>query len=114
MKRIKLTKSSVKQKVINIGFTCMILALVYPTMVYATSSTGSSTVTTSLRGLQDVLMSIVTSVGTLVAIWGILELSISMSSNDGTSMASALKRIAGGVIAMIAPIILVAIMPAVS
>lgn len=80
-------------------------------MVYGITShaTGGDAVSSSMAGLQSILVSFITSVGALITLWGIFEWGQSMQSNDGMQQSSAFKRLGGGLIMVIAPQILAAI-----
>lgn len=69
-------------------------------------ATSSETVSVSLSGLQGIAESFVSSIGTIITLWGIFEWGNSMQSNDGMQQSSAIKRMGGGLIMCIAPKIL--------
>ena len=59
-------------------------------------------ITTGMGTIFDIIAALVTGFGGILALWGFLEWSIAMGSQDGTSSAHAIKRIAGGMVAALA------------
>lgn len=62
-----------------------------------------SIVTEKFEILQDIILSVVTAIGVIIALWGIFELGNAMQKHDGSAMSSAFKRIGGGLIMIVAP-----------
>lgn len=65
--------------------------------------TGSSAITTGFNSLMDIVKALVTSIGSIVTLWGFFEWGTSMQSQDGVMQSSAFKRIGGGLIMILAP-----------
>ena len=82
-----------------------VMSLVSSEFVYAAtnSSSGASTVTSSFSSLTDIVTALVSSIGTIVLLWGFFEWGTSMQSTDGVMQSSAFKRIGGGLIMVLAP-----------
>ena len=82
-----------------------VMSLVSSELVYAAtnSSSGASTVTSSFSSLTDIVTALVSSIGTIVLLWGFFEWGTSMQSTDGVMQSSAFKRIGGGLIMVLAP-----------
>lgn len=112
MKRIKEFKMD-KKKVINRvkrTVSKMVCCAMFSMLIGIDSfATSSNTVEASLSGFQDILESFVTSVGSMITLWGIFEWGNSMQSNDGMQQSAAFKRIGGGLIMCIAPNVLTSI-----
>lgn len=64
------------------------------------------TISNALSNLVGLVMGAVTAIGTLLVLWGIAEWGISMNGGGGVEMANSWKRIAGGIVLVIAPQIL--------
>ena len=82
-----------------------VMSLVSSEFVYAAtnSTSGASTVTSSFSSLTDIVTALVSSIGTIVLLWGFFEWGTSMQSTDGVMQSSAFKRIGGGLIMVLAP-----------
>lgn len=75
--------------------------------VYASATKPDlSGVTGPLNVLYSIVAAIISSIGLIITLWGISEFGIAFQSNDGTSQAHSFKRIAGGLIMVLAPQIL--------
>lgn len=86
-------------------FIMGVMSAASPEMAYAAtnSSSGASTVTSSFSSLTDIVTALVSSIGTIVLLWGFFEWGTSMQSTDGVMQSSAFKRIGGGLIMVLAP-----------
>lgn len=104
MKNNKINKAATH--ITKVMGSSLLLSMVYGMTAYAT---GGDAVSSSMSGLQDVLVSFITSVGALITLWGIFEWGQAMQSNDGMQQSSSFKRIGGGLIMVIAPQILASI-----
>lgn len=79
--------------------------------VYATDATDAAGVVTGkFSSFQNLLGGIVSSIGSIVTLWGISEWGIAFQGSEGTMQANAFKRIGGGFVMAMAPQILAAIM----
>ena len=58
----------------------------------------------------NVVSGIVSSIGSIITLWGISEWGIAFQGSEGTMQANAFKRIGGGFVMAMAPQILAAIM----
>lgn len=93
-------------------FICNALALFYITPVFAASATdGANVITTSFATLIAIVTALISSFGSLVLLWGIMEWGISMQSQDGTMQSMAFKRIGGGLVMVLAPQLFNAFIP---
>ncbi|MCP1110264.1 hypothetical protein [Ohessyouella blattaphilus] len=98
-------KEEISMKVLATLGTVKLGVLTYAPYANATGA-GAGIVSSGFNNLIDVVKAIVTSIGILLTLWGIGEFGISMSSQDGASQAHAMKRIGGGILAALAPQIL--------
>lgn len=71
-----------------------------PAFVYAA---GAGDVTAKFNSLKEIVTALVSSIGTIVLLWGFFEWGTSMQSTDGVMQSSAFKRIGGGLIMVLAP-----------
>ena len=76
--------------------------------VYAANAAG--VVTGKFTAFQDLLGGIISSIGSIITLWGISEWGIAFQGSEGTMQANAFKRIGGGFVMAMAPQILAAIM----
>ena len=80
------------------------LAVAMPVPVFAAGNT--TAITTSFKSIYNIIAAIVTSIGQLYLLWGVFEWATSLNSQDGTAQSMALKRIAAGLVACMAPTII--------
>lgn len=67
----------------------------------AFAASGSSIITNGFQNLTDLVKAFVSSIGTIVVLWGLFEWGNSMQSNDGMMQSAAFKRIGGGLVMML-------------
>lgn len=85
----------------------MIVACRPELVVYAKDKTNDmSTVTAKFDTLKNLVATIVSGVGVIVSLWGISEFGMALQGNDGMMQSHSFKRIAGGLIMVLAPQIL--------
>lgn len=60
-------------------------------------------ITTAFDSIYDIVAAIISSIGSLILLWGVFEWSQSMSMQDGGAQAMAFKRIASGVVSILVP-----------
>lgn len=60
-------------------------------------------ITSQFDKLLNIVLSIISSCGTIFTVWGIFEWGIAFQGQDGTAQAHAFKRIAGGLVIIVAP-----------
>ena len=85
-----------------------IFGVISPDIALAAGAEGSSgaaggTITSGFTNLLDIVKSLVSSIGTIVLLWGFFEWGTSMQSQDGVMQSSAFKRIGGGLVMVLAP-----------
>lgn len=96
----KITKTFFSMFILTILMTC--------TSVYATEA--ANVVTAKFTAFQNLLGGIISSIGSIITLWGISEWGIAFQGSEGTMQANAFKRIGGGFVMAMAPQILSAIM----
>ena len=72
------------------------------TPVFA-ADTGAQLVTNSFSTLISIVTALVSSIGSIVLLWGFFEWGTAMQSQEGVMQANAFKRIGGGLVMVIAP-----------
>lgn len=95
-----ITKPFFSMFILTILMTC--------TPVYATEA--ANVVTAKFTAFQNLLGGIISSIGSIITLWGISEWGIAFQGSEGTMQANAFKRIGGGFVMAMAPQILSAIM----
>lgn len=74
-----------------------------PVLASEVAAGGAAIVTEGLNSLIDIIKAFVSSVGTMVVLWGLFEWGNSMQGHDGMMQAAAFKRIGGGLIMTLGP-----------
>lgn len=99
-----------KKRIIKtaVAFTLALAFLCRPELVvYAASKKGDmSAITTQFDTLKNLVATIVSGIGVIISLWGISEFGMAMQGNDGMMQSHSFKRIAGGLIMVLAPQIL--------
>ncbi len=95
-----ITKTFFSMFILTILMTC--------TPVYATEA--ANVVTAKFTAFQNLLGGIISSIGSIITLWGISEWGIAFQGSEGTMQANAFKRIGGGFVMAMAPQILSVIM----
>ena len=95
-----ITKTFFSMFILTILMTC--------TPVYATEA--ANVVTAKFTAFQNLLGGIISSIGSIITLWGISEWGIAFQGSEGKMQANAFKRIGGVFVMAMAPQILSAIM----
>lgn len=77
-----------------------------PVITMAAENGSAGSITSSFDNLKEVVTSIISGIGTIITLWGISEWGLSYQGSDGMSQAQGFKRIAGGLVMLLAPQIL--------
>lgn len=72
-------------------------------MANATTTIDTSSITSSFDNLKSIVTAIISSIGVIITLWGVSEWGIAFQGQDGTMQATAFKRIAGGMVMILAP-----------
>lgn len=78
----------------------------YPQMaVFAADEpvTGAQLVSNSVGKVYDILAAFVSSVGSIIVLWMLFEMGMAVQSQEGTMQANGIKRVGGGLIMVLAP-----------
>ena len=114
-RHIKMIKYRI-QNVDAVRFFQVMLALLITTVIMAGevspvyAAEAANVVTAKFTSLQNLVSGIVSSIGSIITLWGISEWGIAFQGSEGTMQANAFKRIGGGFVMAMAPQILAAIM----
>lgn len=77
----------------------------------AYAATDLSVFTDSMHVFYELVAAVISSIGLIIALWGISEFGISFQGSDGTMQAYSFKRIAGGLVMVFAPQLLPLLVP---
>lgn len=69
-------------------------------------TTDTTVITAKFDDLKDIVTAIISSFGLIITLWGISEWGMAFQGQDGMMQAHAFKRIAGGLVMILAPQIL--------
>lgn len=83
--------------------TLNVVLFTHPVLASEVATGGAAIVTEGLISLIDIIKAFVSSVGTMVVLWGLFEWGNSMQGHDGMMQAAAFKRIGGGLIMTLGP-----------
>lgn len=83
---------------------CMMLLV--STLIMSTPVFASSAVEGKFTGFKDIVVSFVTGIGLIITLWGIFEFGNAMQTQEGGATSQAMKRVGGGLVMIIAPEIL--------
>ena len=79
-------------------------ALIFQPALFTNATTIDTTpIKSSFDNLKAIVTAIISSIGTIITLWGISEWGIAFQGQDGTMQASAFKRIGGGMVMVLAP-----------
>ena len=88
-----------------IGLSVFVM-IYYPQMaVFAADDpvTGAQLVSNSVGKVYDILAAFVSSVGSIIVLWMLFERGMAVQSQEGTMQANGIKRVGGGLIMVLAP-----------
>ena len=88
-----------------IGLSVFVM-IYYPQMaVFAADDpvTGAQLVSNSVGKVYDILAAFVSSVGSIIVLWMLFEMGMTVQSQEGTMQANGIKRVGGGLIMVLAP-----------
>lgn len=92
------------KRMMQMAAACLMLALLASQPVLAS---GAGAVTAKFNILKDIVATVVSSIGTIVTLWGLFEFGNSMQTQEGGAQSQAMRRIGGGLVMVIAPQLLV-------
>lgn len=78
--------------------------------VYA-STNGTNLITNGFANLQSLVTGFVSSIGSIIVLWGLFEWGNSMQAQDGMMQTMAFRRIGGGLVMTLGPQLLPILLP---
>lgn len=102
------SKKSVTGKYQNLAVTArgavlsIAFALAFCMPVFAAED-GAAVVTNGFNVIVGIIAAVVSSIGTLLLLWGLFEWAIALNTQDGGAQSMAFKRIGAGIIAVLGP-----------
>ncbi len=82
------------------------LAITYCMPVFAAGEDGAAVVTNGFNVIVGIIAAIVSSIGTLLLLWGLFEWAMALNTQDGGAQSMAFKRVGSGIVATLGPQIL--------
>lgn len=99
-----------KSRYVRLAFLFIFVAALmceHPFLANAATTTIDTTpITENFNRLKAIVVAIISSIGTIITLWGISEWGLAFQGQDGMMQASAFKRIGGGMVMIMAPQIL--------
>lgn len=72
----------------------------------AMAATGSQSAVDTINNLKDLMLNVLSAIGVIAIIWGIVQMALGFHSQDGTQKVHGVMAIAGGaIIAAIGPVL---------
>lgn len=90
------------------------LAMSYGMQAFAAGEDGAAVVTNGFSIIIGIVSAIVSSIGTLLLLWGLFEWAMALNTQDGGAQSMAFKRVGSGIVAVLGPQILPLITAAMS
>lgn len=80
-----------------------LLSVLMSATVLAASGSGEDLISSGFDAIYNIIAAIVSSVGALLLLWGVFEWAQSLNTQDGAAQSMAFKRVAAGLVAILAP-----------
>ena len=115
MKKQKIKLSETQRKALQflmIAAFVSIFIFVTQLTVFAEegATDGAAIVTGAFNNLTAIITAIVSSIGSIILLWALFEIGVSMQSQEGTMQAMGFKRVGGGLVITLAPQLVSAIL----
>lgn len=93
------------KKAVNAAFSIFLLTVLTCVPVFAAGGEpgGPEIITNGFTTIYNIIAAIVSSVGTMLLLWGVFEWAQALNTQDGGAQSMAFKRIASGLVACLAP-----------
>ena len=95
--------------VAQFGVGCLLLFFAVNVPVFAAGNVDTSQITGGFDAIYQVIAAIVSAIGSIFLLWGLFEWAQSLNTQDGGAQSIAFKRIGSGLIATLAPQIIMVI-----
>lgn len=81
------------------------IVMYYPqTVVFAAdASEGAQLVSDTVGKVYDIMAAFVSSVGAIIVLWMLFEMGMAVQSQEGTMQANGIKKVGGGLVMVLAP-----------
>lgn len=81
------------------------IVMYYPQTVAlaAGASEGAQLVNDSIGKVYDIMAAFVSSVGSIIVLWMLFEMGLAVQSQEGTMQANGIKKVGGGLVMVLAP-----------
>lgn len=91
-----------KTQLIKVCIVTSVILMSYQMPVFAAEDP-SAIIDSGFDVIYNIIAAIVSALGTIYLLWGVFEWSQSLNTQDGGAQSIAFKRIAAGIVAMLAP-----------
>ena len=108
-KLVNPTKKEWYWHVAQFGVGCLLLFFAVNVPVFAAGNVDTSQITGGFDAIYQVIAAIVSAIGSIFLLWGLFEWAQSLNTQDGGAQSIAFKRIGSGLIATLAPQIIMVI-----
>lgn len=109
MTKTKLSRKQTAKKVYSAFSTALIITACIGFSALAAGDGGDPAVK-AINNLTGVICTIVSAIGVIIAVWGVVQLGMSFSSHDASARNQSFLTIAGGIIVAVAPQLLKSIL----
>lgn len=92
-----------KKKIMSGIVSTFLLTMLMASTVAAASGSGEDIISSGFDAIYTIIAAIVSAVGSLLLLWGVFEWAQSLNTQDGAAQSMAFKRIAAGLVAILAP-----------
>lgn len=89
--------------VIGAYTTSLTLALRMAAVSASAAASGADVISQGFDGLLSIVTALISSIGTIILLWGLFEWGLSLQGQDGFTQSTAFKRIGGGIVMILAP-----------
>ena len=91
------------KSVIGIYITSFILTIQMAVVSASAAASGADVISQGFDGLLSIVTALISSIGTIILLWGLFEWGLSLQGQDGFTQSTAFKRIGGGIVMILAP-----------
>lgn len=92
-----------KKKLLYMSGLSLLLIAAYSIPVFAAPGDGTEIISSGFDVIYKIIAAIISSLGSIYLLWGVFEWTQSLNTQDGAAQSMAFKRIASGLVAIIAP-----------
>ncbi len=96
-------KNKLQKKFVKGMFLSLALTIGYCIPVFAAGEDGAAIVTRGFNVIVTIIAAVVSSIGSLILLWGLFEWAMALNTQDGGAQSMAFKRIGSGIVATLGP-----------